>query len=52
MLWNLVQTGETAVVDLLLAADLVQFNYFDLLGVVEVGDGRVVKGQMTVFTDA
>ena len=49
---NVVKGGEASVVDLLVAADLVQRNQLHQLGIVEVCDPGVVKGDMGVLADA
>ena len=49
---HLGEGGEAAVVDLLLAAGEVEFDDFDEERVGEVGDGRVVEGDVAVFANA
>lgn len=44
--------GEAAIVDLLLAAFGVEFHSFYERGVGEVRDGRIVEGEVSVFTDS
>lgn len=52
VLRHAVDGGEAAFADLLLAAGAVELNQFDGARVVEVGDGRVVEGDMAVLADA
>src|SRR6187402_115640 len=43
---------ETAVIHLLVAARLIELDDLHELRVFKVGDGRIVKGDMTIFADA
>ena len=52
LLGNGIQIGEAAVVDLLLAANLVQLHDLHGLGIVEVSHIGIVKCQMAVLADA
>ena len=47
-----IERGKTAVVDLLLAAGGVEFDDLHGARIGEVGDGRVVEGDVSVFADA
>lgn len=51
-LGHVVKGLEAAVVDLLLAADVVQLDDLDDLGVIEVGHGGIVEGQVAVLANA
>src|SRR4051794_12553367 len=48
---HVVDREETAVVDLLLAAGLVEADDLDQKGVEEIGDGRVVEREVAVLAD-
>ena len=43
---------EAAVMDLLLAAEFVEFDEFYESGIVEVGDGRIVESEVGILADA
>ena len=47
-----VDVGEVALVHLLEPARPIELDDLHVEGVVEVGDGRVVEGQMAVLADA
>lgn len=52
MFRHLFQTGETSVIDLLLAAGLIKGHLFDPSGVLEVGHMRVVECKVGVLANA
>ena len=47
-----VEVRKAAVVDLLLAAGFVEFDDFDGLWIIEVGDGRVIESDVSIFANA
>ncbi len=47
-----VEVRKAAVVDLLLAAGLVELDHLDGVWIIEVGDGRVIESDMSIFTNA
>ena len=47
-----VEVRKAAVVDLLLAAGFVQLDDFNGLWVIEVGDGRIIESDVSIFTNA
>ena len=49
---NQIKGSEAAVIDLLLAANIVQRNDLCHLGIVKVGDPRIVEGDVAVFANA
>ena len=46
------ERGETAVVNLLLAAGVIELDDFYQLRVFEIGNGRIIECDVSIFTDA
>ena len=49
MRWHLLQGWETLVIELLLAADLVEFDDFDVLGVLKICDRKIIERNMSLM---
>ena len=52
ILGNGIQIGEAAVINLLLAANLIQFHDLNGFGIVKVGNRGIIESQMAILADA